>query len=356
MRKLLLLILVGLLAFSCSNKGIDGVCEIKINDYHRIIAATPSEIYGKEPLYIKLQNQDNKDYEFGGIKTVRLRDSLVYILDKSAKRIVVFGTDGSNVAVLDYLGRGPYEYLTITDFDVDKQKNVWIVDGQKDMIFKYSPDFDLIGSTSFPFDIAQIHCLDDGAFIVKLSAWDNSKYAGVALLKVDDKFFPQKDIIDYPESRDSNLEFETCLSPYSNGIYYNDQLDPYLYHISDNGDIDSVFFFDFGSETVPEDYKKDIEPYLDKLNECSFIFRNYRVTAGFITCGIRSKEWYGAIIDRNKKTIAYFDHNTSGFILAGQCFRGPIWQVTNVAAKHTIPEDVFDWLSSGGDVLAIYED
>lgn len=352
----LLLIVAGIIVSSCSQKESDEVCEIRVSGYHEIIVSSPSEIYGKEPLYIKLQNQDSEDFAFGGIKTIRIRNSHIFIMDNKQKKICVFGMDGSNVSVLDYMGRGPQEYLTITDFDVDKQNNVWIVDGQKDMIFKYSPDFELVGSTAFPFDIAQIHCIDDGSFIVKLSAWDQSKYAGAALLKLDSKFFPEKQILDYPENRDSNIEFESSLSTYSEGIFFNDQLDPYLYHITDAGDIDSVYHFDFGSRTVQEEYKNDIESYLDKLSDCSFLFRNYRVTADFITCGIRSKEWYGAILDRVNQTITYFEHNTSGFILAGQCFSGPVWQITSAVRRNSVPVDVFEWLESGGDVLAVFQD
>lgn len=96
----------------------------------------------------------------------------MYVLDKRQKKIVVFDDQGVGLLVLHKVGQGPEEYLQITDFDVDNNGQIYIVDGAGDKLIVYDQHGNFVSATKFPFEADIIHCLDNGNFLLGLSAWN----------------------------------------------------------------------------------------------------------------------------------------------------------------------------------------
>lgn len=340
---------------SCTTDDNRNYVEIPVGQYKEFSPATPSEVYDVEPIYIQLPFRGGENSSFGSIEKVIVRNDILYIEDFSRKRLITRPVSGGAYSVLDYRGRGPNEYLQISDFDVDAQGNIWILDAQKDIIAKYSRDFEFIQSWPVEFQIDKIRCLPSGGFAFQIAIWDDSQYRGNQLAFTDSAFAVEKVLLQYPKGKDDNFVFHNVFSDCGNGFFYCEPIDDHLYHISDDGIVQNIYSFDFGMYTVPERYKKDIERHYEVISkDHKFIFLTYGVTPSYITCGLNHNGWNAAIFDRKNQTLAMFNRKESGFMLVGHTSLGPIWQIDSNAAKDCLPEEVVRWLDSGDDVLTIY--
>ena len=113
--------------------------------------------------YVTLR-PEGQDYLFAEADKVIYRNGQLYIMDWISRKIVSFKEDGQPGTVLHKHGRGPGEYLQITDFDVDDNGSIYILDGQKDMLLRYSPGCKFEESWELPFQASFISCREDGRF------------------------------------------------------------------------------------------------------------------------------------------------------------------------------------------------
>lgn len=340
---------------SCTTDDNRNYVEIPVGQYKEFFPAAPSEVYDVEPIYIQLPFQGGENSSFGSIRKVIVRNDILYIEDFSRKRLITRPVSGGAYSVLDYRGRGPNEYLQISDFDVDAQGNIWILDGQKDIIAKYSHDFEFIRSWPVEFQIDKIRCLPGGGFVFQIAIWDDSQYRGKQLAFTDSTFAVEKTLLQYPKGKDDNFVFHNVFSDCEDGFFCCEPIDDHLYHISDDGTVRNVYRFDFGTFTVPERYKKDIDRHYEMINKNhKFITGAYGVTPSYITCDIHYNEENSVIFDRKNHTLAIFNQKESGFMLVGYTASGPIWQIRSDVSRTCVPEEVARWLDNGDDVLAIY--
>lgn len=72
---------------------------------------------------VKLQ-QDSSDFILSYVNKAVNRCNKLYVLDEGEGKICVFKESGEGDFVLSRVGRGPQEYLQITDFDVDKDGDI----------------------------------------------------------------------------------------------------------------------------------------------------------------------------------------------------------------------------------------
>ena len=102
---------------SCTTDDNRNYVEILVGQYKEFSPATPSEVYDVEPIYIQLPFRGGENSSFGSIEKVIVRNDILYIKDSSSKRLITRPVSGGAYSVLDYRGRGPNEYLQISDFD-----------------------------------------------------------------------------------------------------------------------------------------------------------------------------------------------------------------------------------------------
>ncbi len=331
----------------------ENATDVAIADFKKVEAVSPSEIYGTEPAYIRLETTDSALFSFRDIEKVVIEDNLIYILESTFKKLIVYDMDGAPVKVIDYRGRGPKEYLQITDFDVDKDGYIWIADAQKNVLYKYGKDCKVVSAQLYPYEVNKIRCLDSGGFIFQIGSWDDSYLSGCELVVADSSLNVKSKLLKYPKDKNMDIVFKTTISDNGEDCFYMDPISDYLFNLSSDGEISAIYHLDFGSRTVPDDIRKDIGKNYSRLKNYSFAFSSYKVTPSFITFGVIGKDWSSAVIDRNKKEIAYFDFSASAFRLAGQYSGGSIWQVLDVTDKKGLPENVAGWLEEGYDVLML---
>ena len=108
-----------LLLMSCSGQvrpDTDGKTVITLSDYKEVRVDTPFELFDGDVRYMRLSTGDG--YGFSKVYKAEYINNNIYILDQNHYRLVVFDDNGQPVYKLDYKGRGPNEYLQITDFAV----------------------------------------------------------------------------------------------------------------------------------------------------------------------------------------------------------------------------------------------
>jgi len=71
------------------------------------------------PQYVVLDTED-ETYAFSSIDKLVCKNGLFYIMDFRARKISVFDGGGKGVFAFSKNGRGPGEYLQVSDFDIDE--------------------------------------------------------------------------------------------------------------------------------------------------------------------------------------------------------------------------------------------
>ena len=85
-----------------------------------------------------------------------------YIIIKNGKRVLKFIEDGSFIASIGKIGRGPDEINQIEDLDVDKEnQNIYMVSGWQKKFCVYSPTGEFIKTFNVPFYIREFRFFGD---------------------------------------------------------------------------------------------------------------------------------------------------------------------------------------------------
>lgn len=353
------LIILLLLSVSCmrntntnTNENADKIA-LKISDFTEVQIDSPFEILSGEPKFVLLS--PGEDYSYGFSKTLKVEyiKNKIYIQEYSKYKLLVYDDSGNPVLKLDYRGRGPNEYLQITDFDVDTDGNIWIADAQKNKLFKYSDAGIMLESWPYRSEVAKICCLNNNRFLYGIANWDYSEFAGTALAIADSTSNIQSSILSYPERNDPNYGFSSVFSRTGNSVFYNWPVDDNLYEVSYDGELLNTYYFDFGSLSVPEKWRSNLELFESFLPNYLFLVHSSQVTPEYVVTGMsNSVDWFSVIMDREKKEAAYFNENTSGYSLVGQYDSGSVWRIDTNCDLDDIPSYVGEWLNNGGDVLA----
>ena len=227
--------------------------------------------------YIILKPQSQKDM-FKGIDKIVYSSGKLYILDWLSRKIVVLDETGNPVYVLAKSGRGPGEYLQITDFDVDDSGNILVIDGRKDQILKYSPDMKVITSRKLPYEVDFIQFCSPATLHLGLSPWDMSRYKDRCVVTVDTSLAvikpgPVKDRLVDPDYSFPSTGFTDA----GGSVLYHRPVNDNVYRLSPSGDIENIYTFDFGNKAVPDRMKTDIERYRDEFDRYNTLVKSVYV-------------------------------------------------------------------------------
>jgi hypothetical protein len=99
--------------------------------------------------------ETGKNILIGNIDVLQAFDSKLFILDRMyAKSLFVFDMEGTFIKKIGALGRGPGEYMNITDFTINpEKKEIYLLDSSGYMVHQYTTDGVYIGS--FRIDTAE---------------------------------------------------------------------------------------------------------------------------------------------------------------------------------------------------------
>ena len=134
------------------------------------------------------------------------KNGKIYVNDWRARKLFTYSINGTPEQVLYRRGRGPEEYLQISDFDVDANGNIWVIDAQADCLLQYEADGKFIASRELPFEASSINCLDSENIMFSLAQWDESKYKNYQLVLTDSELNIKRAFAKREQERDSNFE------------------------------------------------------------------------------------------------------------------------------------------------------
>ena len=176
------IILLQCLLLSCKNK--ENSDEIQnINFLEKAIGENGiNEIVEKIKI---VEFDDNIDSYFSNPKKVIVSDERVYVLDKFNGRsiIKVFTKDCDFINMLDFFGKGPGEFINISDFAIKHNGEIIINDIMQSKLIYYNRDFKYLRSVKSDYYYEQIALLSDSLMAIV----NNDNVAiGYKLLLIDD--------------------------------------------------------------------------------------------------------------------------------------------------------------------------
>lgn len=131
-------------------------------DVNRLIQGTPIEITDsiKDTKVIILESNEN--CLLADIEKILFVNDNIYIKDRISKILYVFSRGGEFMFKIDKQGRGPGEYISISDFDVNKNNNnIYVYSAGDAKILKYDDHGVFISSSKVNFSFNDIFTLEE---------------------------------------------------------------------------------------------------------------------------------------------------------------------------------------------------
>lgn len=277
-----------LLCISCSNPHSDSLSiPSEIIYFNQLEHGNLSELLKPENVrYVLLHNEDSEDL-FGRIDKLKIVNDRIYILDTKLRLLVAYDIHGNFLSKIGERGQGPHEYVHLSDFDVDRNGNVFILDSRQSKMLCYDNNYKCIDDIHLEFQADILTVLDNDSLLFGLSSWNQSEGKGRKIAKTDKKGHMGETFLDY--GRYVDPAYWISMYMFSNTedvLSYNQTIDNNIYLFSNNGELKEFVTLDFGSENVPDEDKVNIERKLESYDGYCLIRKILAVTdrsiVGFI--------------------------------------------------------------------------
>ena len=302
-----------IIAVSCTSSGNDNKTQIRIIDFptYEVDDRNMQECRSlfSDAQKVTLRSSD-KNTTLANIGSVKFEQNHLYVLDEITRKLIKYDRAGNPVRILNDRGRGHGEYLDIADFCIDNEENVFIVDGQRDIINKYSKNFEFLATYNLHAEIDLIQILDNGNFLLGLSSWNNRKYAGDELIIMDGDLNKIKTITRYGRNIDDNFWIDSPrFVKNKDNIIYHRTIDDHVYILnSADGTLKEIINFDFGSRTIKEDERLNVD---NKIETRKFKDKT-TLESCFSICG---HELFGTLYDSQKSKQFYLNGDSKRVVV-----------------------------------------
>jgi hypothetical protein len=257
--------------------------------------------------------ETNDQCLLSGIGKMIVHNDKWYIMDNGfAKNIYVFSKKGKFLCGIGTYGRGPGEFLKLTNFTINKTENkLLILDSNQDKLLIYDCiNGNFLSEIKLSFWATNITWIggDTLAFYSKTTHRRTREGYSITYLILKDKstqkFLPKNE---YDTNRSNiNSIFE------SENTYYAPFLNDIVYKIDDNG-VWPAITFDFGNSKIPEDKLRSIringssKELSNLIDKRIYIYgiNNVRDNKHFLTVSLRIRN-QGVLIIYCKDTGNYF--------------------------------------------------
>ncbi|MFO8235983.1 MAG: 6-bladed beta-propeller [Bacteroidales bacterium] len=144
--QVILFIIIICIAFSFCDKSKYDKIDIDLSKYESIIDL---HHYSDSLKVIKLET--TQESLITGISRVIQDDTLLIILDRRNKSVLIFHSNGRFYNTIHRLGRGPGEYIAIGDIAVDKERDViYVYDWSHRKVFSYDYQGNFLSDLHLP--------------------------------------------------------------------------------------------------------------------------------------------------------------------------------------------------------------
>ena len=302
MRSKMLFIASLFLMISCnSNRSIDkcDTIQLSVEVEERRLPLAASEFFSSADI-VALEANDNS--LIAGVDKVLKEEDFFAVVDKRSNKILTFRYDGSHIATINRKGRGPQEYVNMSNATIDtKGKHFVVYDDMTERIILYNYDGEWVKSFKHDVLIDELVTKDGVLYIAHYRTMDNSEDY---IASIDLKSEEVKQIYGFPNQYDTNVGVRgTTLTATSDGVLFTYILDNTIYEVK-QGKVTAKYNFDFGSRNSAGVVNKRANPdeLTDKIfdSKCIYALSNtiendrYLLTSpngfGYITYNKLTKE------------------------------------------------------------------
>ncbi|GEM_PF-3098435 len=265
--------------------------------------------------------EDNEKYPIGYIDKLIVDDKRIYILDRSkAKSLFIYSRNGKFLHVINQTGRGPGEFSSLQDFDIDKTTgNIVIMDMGGNKFIFYSPEGKYIKELKYDFMAVRFKLDNDNTILMdngNIPSEDASYY--LKRMNIEGKsvsnIFPSD-----PSTIGITFNPRYPLQQYENEIFYLPTLSNCIYAL-DGDEPRVVYQIDFGKNWPSKEFCeriKSIHPL--KIREFMFennyvCFLNYIQTKDVLHLDFHKEKNYSFYYNKKTKQsllVAMEDENIS---------------------------------------------
>lgn len=350
--------------YSCNKRSHDNKSSdyLFVDNYKKVeVDEIPLEFIDNKK-YIPLYS-DDVNLQFKEITKIMMKDNLIFILDEVSRKLLIYDKQtGRAISSVGRRGSGPDEYILISDFDVDNDGNIYMIDGNLNKLFIYKNDLSQTISKKLPFEADIIKVLDNGNFLFGLSSWNKGENKGDLVVLTNKKLETLNTLIVYDEFVDdafwiSNFYFTST----NRHILLNRPPYNTVYKINKLGMIENSIHFDFGRLEVPKKEKANIEENLQKFENYNLLKWRTIVEESYIIGTFRKKgKTRPFFIDRisdilylhpergvsdNSDVAGYYDKTLISYIAPG----------SEKAESIKLPQNIKKVLDMGDFILCLYQ-
>lgn len=277
MKKILYIICMLFVLYSCNNKNTDNKPNEQINISTINVSPRDAKEYAKLSSFVDsiicIRLNENSEELIGEVHSVVIRNKYIYLFDKTLRQILLFDKKGNYVSKLDKYGDGPDSYLVIGCFFVDSLENyIDIIDPATKKIIRYStPSFEMISIESFPFINFNSCARNNNIYYFATQQLDNiinknktnSEFIIYTKDGVINNFFNKK--ID-TNNKNYSPGTESILESDNGFFYYSSMFSNTIFAI-DSISLIPLYKIDFGNANIKHDLGElGIEEQMDYIN------------------------------------------------------------------------------------------
>ena len=228
-----------------------------------------------EPVYIPLNNS----VPLGTIRLIKMRENklfFVHNIDHLFSELMVSSAEGKPISKIGAVGRGPGEYLAISDFDIDKSGNIHIADARANNLIIYNANYEFVETKSLSYDIETIKCLDNGNYLLALPSWNSEEYDNAMVVIADRDMNIVKTLLKYDMTiMDPNFLFsQTGFEEAFDQIFFQPSSYDSVFVMNSKGEYMKKYQFDLGPSKLPVSWRTNLDLHYRELSE-------YRYLEGF---------------------------------------------------------------------------
>jgi hypothetical protein len=185
--------------------------------------------------------ETDNDILIGDISKILIEDSIIYILDKQTKSIMLFTIFGKFISKIASVGIGPNEYIYPRDFTVTKNKDILVLD-EIEKLLHYKNDGSYYKTYRIPFYADALEPLNDSLFVFNGPTSDKTIY----IWNINDNRVLNT-FLDYDKSYMKKI-FKPLIR-YGGNVYYDRVYSSTVYRVTPE-ELIPQWFTDFGKRNI----------------------------------------------------------------------------------------------------------
>ncbi|MFZ6664922.1 6-bladed beta-propeller [Peijinzhouia sedimentorum] len=278
-------------------------------DHREYSGSLPDELVASRK-YILLEN-NTIESQLTYIGKLRLRQGKIYVMDLVNPNLLIFDMNGNLLHKFNRKGEGPGFYQRISDFDLDELGNLYILDGVVKQILVFDRELNYTFSKRLSVDAERIAFVDQDKFLLGLAPWNVLDWSGFRFALADKDFNVREAWHKYEDDIDPNVVFDFNFVKSGNQITFNRPIDNNVYVLSDVGRNLKVYNFDFGSQNMPDEVRRDLETHSNSLWKYRFLTNLVAIHHNYImgTIGEGLMRERNFLLDRSRNLV-FFEKST----------------------------------------------